>query len=359
VIVGVPRETKEGERRVALLPEAVEELVAGGDDVQVETQAGAGIGVDDATYRAAGATVVTTRDAWDADLVVKVKEMQPRDFENASRGASIFSYHHLTGAPQRTRALAALGATAIAWEAIHDARGRYPLLEPMSRIAGRMAADIAPGLLGRAPQRVLVLGAGHASLAAARAAAASGAQVAVLTRSERTRDAVRAGGLAADIATPESIEHHALEADAVIAAVFQDGLPTPKLLPRALVARMKRGALIIDISIEEGGVAETSRRTTHAQPTYVEEGVIHYCVGNMPAARPREASAALSQAALPYILDMERDGVEGALAASAELRSGLQVWRGRVAHAAIAAEAGLPHAPPSEAELAEAAEDAA
>lgn len=359
MIVGVPREVKEGERRVALLPEAVEQLVAGGNDVQVETQAGAGIGVDDAAYRAAGATVVTPRDAWDADLVVKVKEMQPGDFANAPRGAAIFSYHHLTGAPQRTRGLAQKAATAIAWEAIHDSRGRFPLLEPMSLIAGRMAAEIAPGLAGRAPERVLVLGAGHASRTAARVAAAKGAVVTVLTRSERSRDAVRAAGIAAELATPEAIEHHALAADAVIAAVFQDGQPTPKLLPRALVARMKRGALILDISIEEGGVAETSRRTTHANPVYVEEGVIHYCVGNMPAARPREASAALSQAALPYILDMERQGVDGALAASAELRSGLQVWRGRVAHAAIAAEAGLPYEPPSLAELEEAAEDAA
>jgi alanine dehydrogenase len=210
MIVGVPRETKEGERRVALLPAAVEELVAGGNDVQVETQAGAGIGVDDAAYRAAGATIVSARDAWDADLVVKVKEMQPADFARAPRGAAIFSYHHLTGAPHRTRALAELGATAIAWEAIHDAHGRFPLLAPMSRIAGRMAIDIAPGLLGRKPGRVLVLGSGHASLTAARVAAQQGYAVAVLTRSPRSRDAARAAGLAADLATPDAIEDHAL-----------------------------------------------------------------------------------------------------------------------------------------------------
>ena len=353
MIIGVPRETKEGERRVALLPAAVEEIVAAGHDVQVETHAGTGIGVEDVAYRDAGATVVTARDAWDADFVVKVKEMQPGDFSRAPRGATVFSYHHLTGAPQRTRGLAERGMTAIAWELMRDAQGRFPLLAPMSRIAGRMAPDIARQVLGRAPAEVLVLGAGEASLAAARAAAAHGSRVTVLARSERSRDVARSAGFATDTATPEVIERHALGADAVFAAVFEPGKPTPKLLPRSLVRRMKRGALIVDISIEEGGVAETSRRTTHAEPTYVEEGVMHYCVGNMPAARPQEASAALSDAALPFVLDLARMGVGPALAGIAELRSGLLVWQGRVVDRAVAEEAGLPWAAPSESELAE------
>ena len=353
MIVGIPRETKEGERRVALLPVAVGELAAEGHDVQVETHAGAGIGIEDSAYRDAGATIVTARDAWDADLVVKVKEMLPGDYAHARRGVAVFSFHQLPGIPERTRELAAHGITAIDWMALRDARGRYPLLAPMSRIAGQMAVEIAPGLLGRAPERVLVLGAGEAGVAAARAAVARGAAVTVLTRTERSRDQVRKQGIAAELAAPEAVARHAVEADLVVAAVFVAGETTPKLLPRSLVQRMKRGALLVDVSIEEGGAAETSRRTTHAEPTFVAEGVIHYGVANMPAARPREASAAISAAALPYVLDMARDGVGPALAANPELRAALMLWQGRVVVPSIAQEAGLPCEAPSDAELEE------
>jgi len=354
MIVGVPRETKAGERRVALLPRAVEEIAAAGHDVHLETRAGRGIGLDDDAYRDAGATIVTARDAWDADVVVKVKEMQGEDLALAPRGSTIFSYHHLAGEPLRTRALAARGFTAIAFEAVRDANGHFPLLAPMSRIAGRMAIDVAEEVLGRVPERVLVLGAGHAGLSAARAAVARGARVVVLTRSRRTCDMVRAQGLASELADAESLDRHAAAADLVVGAVFTAGEPTPKLLPRSRVARMRRGALIVDICIEEGGVAETSRRTTHAQPTYVEEGVVHYCVGNMPAARPVEAAAAISEAALPYVLDMAREGVAAALLANPELRVGVLLWQGRVTHPAIAAEAGLPYAQLTDEDLAEA-----
>lgn len=359
MIVGVPREVKEGERRVALLPAAVAELTGAGHDVLVETRAGRGVGIDDDAYRDAGAGIVAARDAWQAELVVKVKEMQPADIALLPPGASLFSYQHLTSHPERTRELAAKALTAIAWEEMRDARGRFPLLAPMSRIAGRMSIDVAREALGRVPERVLVLGAGEASLAAASAALARGAHVTVLARSERSREAARALGAAVESLGPGSIEREALAADLVVAAVFAPDQPTPRLLPRELVRRMKRGAMILDISIEEGGVAETSRRTTHAEPTYVDEGVVHYCVGNMPAARPVEASAALSAAAAPYVLDLARAGIAAALGANAELRSGLLLWKGRVAHPGIAREAGLPYAAPTDAELREAAaEDA-
>jgi alanine dehydrogenase len=329
MIVGVPRETKPGERRVALVPETVEAIVAEGHDVQVETRAGLTVGFDDEAYRDAGAMVVTARDAWDADLVVKVKEMQAEDLDLAQRGTAVFAFHHLVGAPERTRALAVHGLTAIAFEMVRDAGGIFPMLAPMSRIAGRMAPAIAHNELGRAPARVLVLGAGPAGQAAAEAARKMGAQVTVLRRAT---------------ATPEAVEREALEADLVVGAVFAAGQPTPKLLPRALVRRMKRGAVIVDISIEEGGVAETSRATSHEDPTYVEEGVIHYCVGNMPAAWPREASAAISQAALPYVLDLGRDEDLGtSILANADLRGGTLLWEGQVVHPGIAAEAGLPY----------------
>jgi alanine dehydrogenase len=326
MIVGVPREVKTGEMRVALLPEAVRAIVDEGHDVQVETRAGLTVGFDDEAYRDAGAMVVTARDAWDAELVVKMKEMQEEDFEFAQPGCAVFAFHHLVGAPDRTRAMAQRSLTAIAFESVRDARGQFPLLAPMSRIAGRMAPAIAHNELKRPPQRVLVLGGGHAGRAAAQAAAKMGAHVTMLRRAT---------------ATPEAIEREALQADLVVGAVFTAGAPTPKLLPRALVRRMKRGAVIVDICIEEGGVAETSRATTHENPTYVEEGVIHYCVGNMPAAWPREASAAISEAALPYILDMGREGIEAALETNADLRNGVLIWNGRVVDRTIAQEAGL------------------
>ena len=326
--VGVPRESKHGEQRVALLPEAVSALVEEGHDVQVETRAGLAVGFDDEAYRDAGAMVVTARDAWDAELVVKVKEMQDEDFAFAQRGSAIFGFHHLVGAPGRTRRIAERGLSAIAWEMVRDARGRMPFMAPMSRIAGRMAPAIAQRELGRAPSRVLVLGAGDCGMAAAKAAEQLGAHVTILRRAT---------------ATPDAIEREALQADLVVGAVYTSDQPTPKLLPRALVKRMKRGSVIVDICIEEGGVAETSRRTTHEDPTYVEEGVIHYCVGNMPAAWPREASAAISHAALPYVLDLAREGVEAALESNGDLRGGVLIWNGHVVDRAIAQEAALPY----------------
>jgi alanine dehydrogenase len=326
--VGIPREVKAGEKRVALLPQEVRAIVDEGHDVQVETRAGLTVGFDDEAYRDAGAMVVTARDAWDAELVVKVKELQDEDLALARPATAVFAFHHLVGAPERVRAIAARGLTAIAFEMVRDARGRFPMLAPMSRIAGRMAPAIAHNELKRAPARVLVLGAGQAGHAAAEAAGKMGAQVTVLRRAT---------------ATPEAVEREALQADLVVGAVFTAGEPTPKLLPRALVARMKRGAVIVDICIEEGGVAETSRATTLENPTYVEEGVIHYCVGNMPAAWPREASAAISESALPYILDMARDGIEAAVEANGDLRGAVLLWEGKAVDRAIAQEAGLPY----------------
>lgn len=353
MIIGIPRETKPGERRVALLPEAVREIASLGHDVCIEAGAGAGVGQGDEAYREAGAAVVTTRDAWDADLVVKVKEAQPRDLESMPRGANVFSFHHLPGEPARTRALAARAASAIAFEMVRDARGRFPLLAPMSEIAGRMAIGIGARLIGRAPGRVLVLGAGHAGLAAAREARRAGASATVLTRSEASREAAAAQGFEAGLSDPDSVERAALEADLVVGAVFVPAQPTPKLLPRALVARMKRGAVIVDVCIDAGGVAETSRPTHHDDPSYLEEGVRHYCVANIPAADPVEASAAISRAALPYVLDMARCGVAAALRANRELRDGVLIWQGRVNHAGIAAEAGLPYTPLTDADLSE------
>lgn len=351
MIVGIPRETKEGETRVALEPAAVASLVADGHELRVERGAGEAVGHRDEAYAAAGAVVVHAAEAWDAELVVKVKEVQPADLPHVRAGRAIFGFQHLPGEPERTRALAGRKATAIAFEMVRDALGGYPLLAPMSRIAGRMAIDVAERHRGAPAARVLVLGAGHAGIAAAREALARGGSALVLTRSQRSCDAARAEGLEARLATPEAIEREALAADVVVGAVFIPATPTPKLLPRGLVRRMRRGAMIVDVSIDAGGVAETSRATTHEEPVYEAEGIIHYAVPNMPAALPREGAAALSAAVLPAVRELAGKGIGRALRENPPLREGVLLWRGRLNHRGIADEAGLPYTPLSDRDL--------
>ncbi len=352
--VSIPREIKPGERRVALGPAEVAALVRDGHEVIVETLAGRGVGRSDDAYRGAGASIAAVDDAWSAELVVKVKEIQLGEEERLERGQTIFGFQHLVGEPQMTRKLAARGVSAIAFEMVQDAHGEFPLLSPMSVIAGRLAAEVGARHLGRKAHRVLVLGAGHAGLNAARTALEAGAQVTVLTRSEGSRAALQrdlGAAVATGIATPAAIERAALDADVVIGAVFVAGAPTPKLLPRALVARMRRGAVIVDISIDAGGVAETSRPTSHANPVYIEEGVVHYCVANMPAADPRASVAALAAAALPFVRELAGLGIARALQENAALRRGVLLWNGRVTHPGIAREAGLPYTALSDSDL--------
>jgi alanine dehydrogenase len=367
--IGIPRETKEGERRVALEPQAAAVLVREGHEVSIARGAGAGIGANDEHFRAAGAQVVAPDAAWQADLVVKVKEMQPGEPANLMQGTTLFAFQHLVGEPERTCELAARGVTAIACEMVQDGGG-FPLLAPMSVIAGRLAIQVGAQLLtlpaggngtllagcpGAEPARVLVLGGGHAGVNAAEVAAALGAQVTVLTRSARTRDALAArlgSTVEVGLATPQLIERHALAADLVVGAVFVPGAATPRLLPRTLVRRMQPGSVIVDISIDAGGVAETSRPTTHAQPSFVAEGVVHYCVPNMPSAVARAGAAAFSAAVLPYVRALAGKGIARALQEDAGLRAGVLLWRGRVTHAGIAAEAGLPFAALAAEELA-------
>jgi alanine dehydrogenase len=347
--IGVPRETKEGERRVILGPGEAASLVAAGHEVLVERGAGAGIGAADEAYAEAGARIASAGDAWAAELVVKVKEVQPEEMHRVAEGPLLFGFQHLAGEPETTREMARRRASAIAFELVRDARGGFPLLAPMSEIAGRMAVERAQAILGRPLSRVLVLGAGHAGLAAARTALASGAHVAVLTRSPASRDAARdrlGPDVGCALATAEEVERHALLADVVVGAVFIPGTPTPKLLPRALVRRMRRGSVIVDVSIDAGGVAETSRPTTHADPTFIDEGVIHYCVANIPAADPAASAAALARAVLPFVRRLADRGIEPALRTDEALRSGLLLWHGAVSHRGIAEEAGLPYTSP-------------
>lgn len=341
--IGVPRETKPGERRVGLDALAVRALASEGIAVRVERGAGAGIGAADEDYERAGASIVEPEIAWGSDLVVKVKEIQDGEWDRLRAGSTLFSFQHLVGSPALTRRLAAAGVTVIAFEMVRDARGGFPLLAPMSVLAGRLAIEAA-ATHGTGLARVLVLGAGHAGREAVRCALERDAQVTVLCRREASRDALRDefdDRIEAGIATPEAVEKAALMADAIVGAVFVAGSATPKLLSRALVGRMKRGAIIVDVCIEEGGIAESSRPTSHAQPTFIEHGVVHYAVGNMPAMVPEIATQALASAALPYARRLASKGPLHAIHDDPGLRAGTLLWNGNVTHAAIAEEAGL------------------
>jgi alanine dehydrogenase len=344
VRIGVPRETKPGETRVGLTPQGARSLTARGHEVRLESGAGAGVGYGDDAYEAAGARIVDTASAWDCELVVKVKELQPGEAARFNAGTTLFSFQHLAGEPELTREVAARGGHNIAFEMVRDAAGGFPLLAPMSRIAGRMAIPIGASLRGAPLERVVVLGAGEAGCAAADAALAAGSRVALFCRGESTQVALEARygpRASAQVASAPAIEAAVLEADLVVGAVFIPATPTPKLLPRSLVRRMRRGAVIVDISIDAGGVAETSHATTHANPSFVEEGVTHYCVPNIPAAHAREATDALAEATLPFVVSMADQGVEHAVRNDAGLRAGVLVWGGRVTDEGIARAAGL------------------
>ena len=349
--IGIPREIKEGERRVSLLPSETRELALAGHDVFVEHDAGAGVGAGDDEYHRSGAQCGTAAETWGSPLVVKVKEMLEGDLARAQAGQAIFGFQQLPRFPERTRALAHSGVTAIAFELVRDHHGGYPLLAPMSAIAGRMAVEATWRFLPESPS-VIVLGAGNAGLSAARTARDRGGRVAVLTRTTRSRDAAIAKGFQSDIATRQAVEAAALDADLVVGAVLRPGEPTPKLLQRSLVRRMKQGAVIADVCIDGGGVAETSRPTTHAEPTYVEEGVLHYAIPNIPGADPVASASAISRAALPFVASLASLGIAGALRADPRLRAAVLLWNGRVTHPVIAEETRLPYTALSDADLA-------
>jgi alanine dehydrogenase len=366
--VGVPKEIKTHEYRVGLTPESVREYVGRGHEVVVETGAGAGIGADDDAYRRAGATVLPgARAVFDAaELIVKVKEPQPVEIAMLRPRHILFTYLHLAPDPAQARALLASGCAAIAYETVTEPDGSLPLLAPMSEVAGRLSISIAgqllmrnaggPGLLlggvtGVAPARVLVLGAGVAGAQAARMAAGAGAEVTVVNRSLarlRTLEAQLPGRIRTRPSTRSAIEDEIAGADVVIGAVLVAGASTPRLVSRAMLGTMKPRSVIIDISIDQGGCCETSRPTTHAEPTYEVDGVVHYCVANMPGAVPRTSSHALNLATLPYGLVLAERGL-GALATNAALRAGLNLVAGRVTHPEVAAALGLAYVEPLQA----------
>jgi len=344
VIIGVPREIKDGERRVGLTPDGVRSLIAAGHVVKLQAGAGEGSGFPDSEYSQHGATIVTSaRAAFDADLVVKVKEIQTHEWRELKPDSALFCFQHLQSDSDMARELLARRIAAIAYETVEDSSGGLPLLAPMSAIAGELAITIGAnalmspnggsGVLLR-DATVLIAGMGVVGKAAARTARALGAKVLCFGRE------------ACDGVLPvAAMGDHLAEADLVVGAANIRGARSPRLIRRDEVKRMRVGSVIVDVCIDGGGIAETSSPTTHADPVFVEEGVIHYCVPNMPAAVPRSATQALCAATLPHVLALSNLGLWGALRADAGLAAGLHMAGGQLTHEGVAASLGLPCTP--------------
>ena len=363
--VGVPREIKPDEYRVGLPPTAVREYVAHGHEVFVETGAGEGAGYSDALYVRAGATILPDAAAVfaTAKMIVKVKEPQAVEWARLTPEHILFTYLHLAPDPAQTEGLLASGCAAIAYETVTDAQGGLPLLAPMSEVAGRIAVFSAgetllkhnggmglliSGVPGVPPARVCVLGGGVVGANAAVMAAGLGAEVVVVERSiprMRYIDDIFAGRVITRYSTLEAVEEEILKADVVIGAVLTPGAAAPKLVRREHLSRMKPGSVLVDVAIDQGGCFETSRPTTHKDPTYTVDGVVHYCVANMPGAAPRTSSEALVHATLPFGLQLADKGLD-ALKTNKHLAKGLNVLNGQITHPAVAEALGKPFVDP-------------
>jgi len=354
--IGVPKEIKVHEYRVAMTPEGVNELVEQGHEVFVQSTAGAGAGFDDQSYQAVGAQMVGDAAAvFDAaELIVKVKEPQPSEYHLLRARHTLFTYLHLAADPQQVRALLKTGLTAIAYETVTAPDGSLPLLTPMSEVAGRMSVQVAAAalqkanggrgvLLGGVPGvksgNLVILGGGVAGTHAAQMAVGLHADVTIVDRSiKRLRELSAQFGAAVKTvySTSAAIDNLLRTADAVIGAVLIPGAKAPKLITRDMLKIMQPGAVLVDIAIDQGGCFATSHATTHTNPTYVEEGIVHYCVANMPGAVPRTSTLALTHATLPYITLLANDGIARALADNPHLRNGLNVQHGKICHPAVA-----------------------
>ena len=368
--VGVPIEIKVHEYRVGLTPGAVREYVAHGHQVVLQSGAGAGIMASDDAYRAAGAEIAATAAEIFAgcDMIVKVKEPQPSEWVQLRRGQLLFTYLHLAPDPEQAKGLIASGCTAIAYETVTDDGGTLPLLAPMSEVAGRLAIEAAGQamrrseggagiLLGGVPGvpagRVTVLGGGVVGTHAARMAVGLGAEVTIVDRSIprlRQLDEMFNGRVRTRYSTLETIEHEVSIADAVIGAVLIRGASAPRLVTREMLKHMKPGSVLVDVAIDQGGCFETSRPTTHADPTYVVDGIIHYCVANMPGAVPQTSAAALNNATLPYGLALANKGVaalESITETGRGLLAGLNVHEGKVTSQAVAESLNLEFVAPA------------
>ncbi len=359
--IGVPKEIKVHEYRVGLIPAGVRELVDAGHEVQVQSGAGNGIGFGDNDYKAAGASIAIDAETvfLNAELVVKVKEPQISECKLLRPNQTLFTYLHLAADLQQTKGLLASGATAIAYETVTASDGSLPLLTPMSEVAGRMSIQVGAnclqkanggfgvllgGVPGVAPAKVVILGGGVSGTHAAEMAVGLRADVTVVERSaKRLRElsAIFASQLKTVYSTAHAIEELVRDADLVVGAVLIAGAAAPKLVTRAMIKTMKAGAVLVDIAIDQGGCFETSRPTTHAEPTFILDGIIHYCVTNMPGAVPRTSTFALTNATLPYVKALAAHGWQKAIEHDSGLRMGLNIHAGAITHEAVARALGL------------------
>ncbi len=372
MLIGVPKEIKADEYRAGLIPSTVRELAARGHEVEVETCAGNGAGISDEEYAAAGASIVRTADRifQRAEMIVKIKEPLASERTKLRRGQMIFTYLHLAADAVQTNDLLASGVTAIAYETVTDGVGKLPLLAPMSQVAGRMVPQVAAhflerphggrgillgGVEGVPSAKFLVLGGGVVGRNATNVAIGMGAEVIVIARSVDTAQSLsglfgeRVRIVAGD---QDTIEHFCISVDVVIGAALIAGAKAPKLISSRTVAAMKPGSVIVDVSIDQGGCAETSRPTTHSHPTYIVNGVVHYCVANMPGAVPRTSTFVLNNATRPFVLALADKGFPQALVEDEHLRSGLNIHDGKVTHRAVADALGLAYTPAAEVLLA-------
>lgn len=359
--IGVPTEIKNHEYRVGLTPDSVRELTAHGHQLLVQSGAGSAIGFSDEHYREAGARLVSREQVFsDSELVVKVKEPQAEERRLLRPGQTLFTYLHLAPDPAQTRDLLASGATCIAYETVTDAQGRLPLLAPMSEVAGRMAIQAGAGCLERArggrgvllggvpgvpAGRVVILGGGVVGSNALAMAVGLGAQVMVLDKSLdvlRRLDAQYGNRIETRYATATAVEAALLQADLVIGAVLVPGAAAPKLISAELIRAMPAGSVLVDVAIDQGGCAQTSKPTTHAEPTYLVDEVVHYCVANMPGGVARTATQALNNATLPFVQALAEKGVARALREDAHLANGLNVSHGALCNAEVGAALDMP-----------------
>jgi len=369
MFVGVPREIKDNEFRVGLTPSSVRELVVHGHQVIAQSGAGETIDLSDDLYRAAGAEIVPDADTVfaRAEMIVKVKEPQPSEIGMLRDGQILFTYLHLAPDRPQTESLIRSGCVAIAYETVTDERGGLPLLAPMSEVAGRMSIQagahalecaaggrgvLLGGVPGVPPAKVVVLGGGVVGMNALRMALGLEADVTVIDRSLprlKELDLAFAPALKTRYATTDAVEESVLTADLVIGAVLTPGGTAPRLVTREMVRGMRRGSVIVDVSIDQGGCFETSRPTTHSNPTYVVDGVVHYCVTNMPGAVARTSTFALNNATLPFTLALADRGFRMAMADDCHLRAGLNIFAGKVTHQAVAQAHGLEYVPAEQA----------
>ena len=364
MFIGVPKEIKNNEFRVGMTPTSVREVIARGHKVVVETNAGVGIGCTDEDYIKVGASIAQTAEEIfaSAEMIVKVKEPQPNECRMLREGQLLFTYLHLAPDPTQTELLQESGCTAIAYETITDAKGGLPLLAPMSEVAGRMSIQVGAvalqkangglgtllgGVPGVAPGKVVVIGGGVVGLNAARMAIGLGADVTVLDRSLPRLayiDDVFGPRLKTQYATIDATEELVLQADLVVGAVLVPGAAAPKLIKKAQLSQMKPGAVLVDVAIDQGGCFETSKATTHAEPTYVVDDVVHYCVANMPGAVARTSTFALNNATLPFTLALADKGWKQACADDAHLLNGLNVHAGQITYKAVSDALGKEYA---------------